>query len=230
MRTLLFPLIVGLGGIAILLSLANWQMDRLAWKEDILANITSKLDAPAVPLLERPDSELDNYRSVIFEGQPTGEELRVLDSGTAAGTGHHIISAFETTDGRRVMVDQGLLGINDADAQVMAPMIETITVQGNLIWPDDPDTQPAQGDEWYTRDVDAMALVLNTEPMLIQLSAASQYDPRLIPLAVDIRNIKNDHLEYAITWLLLAVVWGAMTMFYIARALRQTRPTTEKED
>ncbi len=230
MRNLLFPLIVGLGGLAILVGLANWQLNRLEWKEGILADIRAKLDAPAIPLLENPDPLTDNYLSVIFEGQPTGEELRVLDSGTIAGTGHHIISAFETSDGRRVMVDQGLIGINDASAQSMEPMIETITVQGNLIWPDDPEAQPPQGDEWYSRDVAAMALVLNTEPLLVQLAAASQYDPRLSPLAVDTRNIKNDHLEYAITWMLLAVVWGAMTMFYIARTLRQTRLKTEKED
>ncbi len=230
MRNLLFPLIVGMGGLATLLWLAHWQFQRLEWKEGVLTEIRAKLDAPPVPLSAMPDPDTDNYLSVIFEGQPTGEELRVLDSGTAAGTGHHIISAFETTGGRRVMVDQGLLEINDAQAQAMAPMVQTITVQGNLIWPDDPQGQPPQGDEWYARDVPAMALVLNTEPVLVQLAAASDYDPRLTPLAVDTRNIKNDHLEYAITWLLLAVVWGAMTVFYVIRTLRNAKPKTEKED
>lgn len=229
MRHILFPLIVGLGGLAILIGLANWQINRLDWKEGILEDIRAKLDAPAVPLMTDPNPDTDNYLSIIFEGQPTGEELRVLDSGTAAGTGHHIISAFVTSNGRRIMVDQGLMGINDASAQAMAPLVETVTVQGNLIWPDDPDAQPPEGDEWYARDVAAMALVLNTEPVLVQLSAASEYDPRLSPLAVDTRNIKNDHLEYAITWALLAVVWGGMTMFYIARNLRQSRLKTEKE-
>ena len=230
MRNLLFPIIVGVGGFVILIGLANWQLNRLDWKENILDEIQTKVDAPAVPLLADPNPETDNYRSVIFEGQPTGEELRVLDSGTIAGTGHHIISAFATKDGRRVMVDQGLLGINDTDAQAMEPLVESMTVQGNLIWPDDPEAGPPQGDEWYARDVAAMALVLNTEPLLIQLNAASQYDPRLTSLAIQTQNIKNDHLEYAITWLLLAVVWGAMTMFYIARTLRQARLETEKED
>ena len=230
MRKLLFPVIVGLGGLAILIGLAKWQLDRLDWKEAILDDIRAKLDAPAVTLMEAPDPSTDNYLSVIFEGRPTGEELRVLDSGTAAGTGHHIIAAFETTGGRRIMVDLGLLEINDAEAQAADPMLEAVTVQGNLIWPDDPEVQPPQGDEWYARDVSAMALVLNTEPVLVQLAAASKYDPRLTPLAVDTRNIKNDHLEYAITWLLLAVVWGAMTVFYIARTLRQPKTKTERED
>lgn len=221
MRNLLFPLIIGLGGIAILLNLAFWQLDRLDEKEATIADINAKLAADAVPLPATPDPVEDNYRTVIMQGAATGEEIRFLDSGTPAGTGHHIISAFATADGRRVMVDQGLLEINDAAARAMAPMTAPVTVQGNLIWPDDISDQAPEGDEWYARDVDAMADVLNTEPVLVALSAASDYDPRLTPLAIDTRNIKNDHLEYAITWFLLAVVWAAMTAFYVARSLRR---------
>jgi len=94
-------------------------------------------------------------------------------------------------------------------------------VQGNLIWPDDMSVQAPQGNEWYARDVTAMAQALNTEPVLVVLSAATAYDARLSPLPLDTRNIKNDHLEYAITWFLLAIVWLAMTGVYAWRTLRQ---------
>lgn len=221
MRTLLFPVVVGLGGIAILLWLGFWQLDRLAWKQGVIADIDARLSAPAVPLPATPNAEADNYLTVIVQGAATGEEVRFLDSGTAAGTGHRIISAFVTADGRRIMVDQGLLEINDADARARAPLTQEVTVQGNLIWPDDVSEQPPQGDEWYARDVAAMADALNTEPVMLVLSAASTYDDRLAPLPLDTRTIKNDHLEYAITWFLLAVVWFAMTAFYVGRGLRQ---------
>lgn len=221
MRKLLFPIVIGLGGLAILLWLAAWQLDRLEWKEGILADIENRLSEPPVPLPSTADPATDNYLSVIMEGAATGNEIRFLDSGTAAGTGHRIISVFETTDGRRILLDQGLLGINDLAAQSEDPFTQSVTVQGNLIWPDDVSDEPPSGDEWYARDVAAMAAALETEPLLVVLSAASLYDPRLTPLPVDTRNIKNDHLEYAITWILLAVVWAAMTLFYLARTLRQ---------
>jgi surfeit locus 1 family protein len=115
-----------------------------------------------------------------------------------------------------VMLDQGLLPLY---AEEVAPFTGEVTVQGNLIWPDDISDQAPEGDEWYARDVAAMAQVLNTEPVLVVLAAASQYDDRLTPLAVDTRNIKNDHLEYAITWFLLAVVWMSMTIFYVTRSM-----------
>lgn len=227
MRKLLFPIIIGLGGIVVLLWLGFWQVDRLAWKLGVIAEMDERLAQDPVPLPGSVDPVVDNYRTVILQGAATGEEIRFLDSGTAAGTGHHIISAFETNDGRRVMLDQGLLGINDLDAQNAEPFTDTVTVQGNLIWPDDITDQAPEGDEWYVRDVDAMAQALNTEPVLIVLSAASDYDPRLDPLPVNTRNIKNDHLEYAITWFLLAVVWLSMTAFYTVRVMRQQPMTKE---
>ncbi len=218
MRKIIFPLVIGLGGIAVLLWLGSWQLDRLEWKRGVIADIDARLAADPVPLPASVDPERDNYLTVILQGRATGDEIRFLDSGTAAGTGHRIISAFETGDGRRVMLDQGLLPLYSDD---VAPLTSQVTVQGNLIWPDDISDAPPEGDEWYARDVPAMAQALDTEPVLVVLSAASQYDERLDPLPVDTRNIKNDHLEYAITWFLLAVVWLSMTIFYVVRASRQ---------
>jgi surfeit locus 1 family protein len=218
MRTFLFPLVAGLGGLVVLLYLGFWQMDRLEWKMGIIGEIESRLAADAVPLPDAPTFEEDNYRTVIMQGAATGEEIRFLDSGTVAGTGHRIITAFETVDGRRIMLDQGLLPLY---SETGTPFTDEVTVQGNLIWPDDISKQAPQDGEWYARDVPAMAEALGTEPVLVVLYAATQYDERLTPLPVDTRSIKNDHLEYAITWFLLAVVWLAMTSFYTARILRK---------
>jgi surfeit locus 1 family protein len=217
MRQILFPLVIGLGGIVVLLWLGFWQLDRLEWKLGIIRDIDVRVAADPVPLPAAPNPDADNYLSVIMQGAATGEEIRFLDSGTAAGTGHHIISAFVTADGRRVMLDQGLLPLYEDEGVALTA---EVTVQGNLIWPDDISRQAAIEDEWYARDVAAMAQALGTEPLLVALYAASQYDERLTPLAVDTRNIKNDHLEYAITWFLLSVVWFSMTGFYVVRSIR----------
>jgi surfeit locus 1 family protein len=217
MRQILFPLVIGLGGIVVLLWLGFWQLDRLEWKLEIIRDIDVRVAADPVPLPSAPNPDADNYLSVIMQGAATGEEIRFLDSGTAAGTGHHIISAFVTADGRRVMLDQGLLPLYEDEGVALTA---EVTVQGNLIWPDDISRQAAIEDEWYARDVAAMAQALGTEPLLVALYAASQYDERLTPLAVDTRNIKNDHLEYAITWFLLSVVWFSMTGFYVVRSMR----------
>lgn len=220
-RTLLFSLLIGLGGIAVLLWLGFWQLDRLAWKEGILSEIDARIAADPVPLPDAPDPEADNYLSVRFTGAVRGGEIHVLTSGTAAGTGYRVISAFETTEGRRLLLDQGLLPLEQKAAP---PSDDQNDVLGTLLWPDDVNSSTPEPDLakniWFARDVAAMAEALETEPVLVVARTMSAPDPRLTPLPVDTGTIKNDHLEYAITWFLLAAVWAGMTGYLIYRSRR----------
>lgn len=222
LRKLLFPLILGAGGIAILLWLGFWQVDRLAWKESILAEIDARIAGAPVPLPLVAAPEADNYRAVSFEGRGIGDELHVLVSGTAAGTGYRAIRAFEARDGRRVLVDQGLLALEAKDDP--APDVAA-QITGTLIWPDDKNSSTPEPDLarniWFARDVATMADRLDTEPLMIVAHTMSPADPRLTPLPVDSSTIKNDHWEYAVTWFLLAFVWALMSGYLIVRTLRQ---------
>ena len=222
MRTIFFPLILGVGGVAVLLWLGFWQLDRLAWKQAVLADIDARLMAAPVPVAAGMTEAGDEYRAVVLSGVPTGEELHVLVSGTAAGTGYRVISGFETDSGLRVMVDQGLLPL---EAKGAAPLVAPMQVEGTLLWPDDrnsstPDPDVA-GNIWFARDVGPMAEVLGTAPLMVVARQVTPPDPRLTVLPVDVATIKNDHWEYAVTWFLLAAVWGAMTLYFIYRATRR---------
>ena len=222
MRKLLFPLILGLGGVAVLLWLGTWQLQRLAWKEGILADVDARLAAPAAVLPTAPTEAEDEYRAVSLTGTPVGEELHVLVSGTAAGTGYLAITAFETDTGRRILLDQGLLPLEDKD---LPRPDRPVDVTGTLIWPDDVNSSTPAPDLgrniWFGRDVAAMAAALDTEPLMVTVRQMSPPDPRLTPLPIDSAGIKNDHLEYAITWFLLAAVWAVMSGFLVIRTLRQ---------
>ena len=66
-RTFLF-LLFGLAGIAVLVSLGVWQMQRLAWKEGVLAEIEARITAPPVPLPAAADPEADKYLPVEMTG------------------------------------------------------------------------------------------------------------------------------------------------------------------
>lgn len=221
LRKLLFPLIVGLGGIAVLLWLGFWQVERLAWKKDVLADISARMAAAPVPLSLDLTEAADEYRAVTLSGTTTGQELHVLVSGTAAGTGFRVISALVMDDGTRVMVDQGLLPIEAKDA---APLIAPVQITGTVIWPDDQNSSTPDPDIaenfWFARNVTTMAAALDTAPIMVVARSVAPADPRLTALPVDTANIKNDHLEYAITWFLLAAVWAIMSGFFAFRTLR----------
>jgi len=222
MRKILFPLFLGISGCAILISLCIWQINRLAEKEGILDEIDGRLAGAARPLTLDVVEDSDEYTRVTFAGMTTGEELHVLVSGTSAGSGYRVISEFQTDQGTKILLDQGLL---PWDAKETSPLITDMKVTGTLLWPDDQNSSTPNADLeaniWYARNVTNMAEVLGTEPLMVVVTHTQPQDPRLTPLPVGTANIKNDHLEYAITWFLLAVVWAIMTVFLIIRTTRQ---------
>lgn len=221
MRRILFPLILGLSGVIVLCWLGFWQLERLGWKEGVLADINGRITAPPVAMPDTPNAATDNYMAVTLTGTVTGPELHVLASGTAAGTGYRVIRAFEATDGRRILIDVGLLQLDDKSRPLTA---QTGTLTGNLIWPDDVNDATPDPDLdkniWFGRDVTTMSATLQTDPLMVVARSLTPADPRTTPLPVDTANIKNDHLSYAVTWFGLALVWAAMTIFLISRTLR----------
>jgi len=222
LRKLIFPLLLGIAGCGVLISLGVWQVQRLAWKEGILAELDSRLTGAPQPFDFSATEEINEYTRVTLSGTPTGEELHVLTSGTAAGTGYRVISKFTLDDGNDILLDLGLLPLDIKDA---APLITPMQITGTLLWPDDQNSSTPDPDTtkniWFARNVELMSAALSTQPFMVVVSTATPADPRLTALPVETSGIKNDHLEYAITWFLLAIVWAAMTMFLIFRTTRQ---------
>ena len=221
MARLIFPIILGLSGVVVLLFLGGWQVDRLGWKEGILAEIDARIAAAPVAIPVDPNEADDEYLAVNFAGVPVGDELHVLTSGTAQGTGYRAITALQLDDGRRILLDQGLIALEAKDAPRSFAALEGT---GNLVWPDDVNSSTPAPDLdkniWFGRDVEAMAAILETLPIMVILNNATGLDARVAPLPVDSAGVKNDHLNYAITWFLLAIVWAIMTLFLITRILR----------
>ncbi|WP_370230439.1 SURF1 family protein [Cognatishimia sp.] len=218
MQRLILPLGFGIIGIVILVSLGNWQMRRLAWKEDILAQIDARIAAETVPLPEVLDPEADRFLAVQVDGQMTTDELHVYASTKTTGAIYRVIAAFETTDGRRILVDRGWIKPEFKDSPRAA---SDVVIEGNLHWPEERDSYTPEndlaGNIWFARDVEAMAAALNTAPILVVARETSQTNPAVTPLPVTSTGIPNDHLNYAVTWYGLALVWLAMTLYYLRR-------------
>jgi len=217
---LILPLLFGLGGFAVLVALGLWQLQRLDWKEGVIADIEGRIGAAPVALPAAPDIETDNYLPVTVTGTITAAPLRVLGSWRGAGTGFRVIVPLETGD-RRILVDLGVVPL-DYGAEIALPD-SALEIVGNLNWPDDQNdgTPPPDGDLWYARDLPAMAGALDTEPLLI---VARSVTPQTIPAPtpVGVEGIPNSHLGYAIQWFGLALVWLGMTVFLLWRIRRRT--------
>ncbi|MEL6889648.1 MAG: SURF1 family protein, partial [Pseudomonadota bacterium] len=111
-------------------------------------------------------------------------------------------------------------------ADVLVTPATAITLIGNLDAPQEADGfTPAPdlaSNLWFARDVPAMAQALDTQPILVVLRNAPEIDLGVTPWPVDTAGIPNDHLQYAITWFSLALIWGAMTGYFLLRTCRGT--------
>ncbi len=219
-RQMIGPLIVGVAGVAILLSLGIWQVQRLAWKHGVLSEIEARIEAAAEPIAAVPDPLRDNFQPVVETGISGDQEIHVLASRKHKGAGYRVITAFSLGE-RRLMLDRGFIVIEDKNVVRTA---KEITVTGNLHWPVEVDSYTPAPDKvagiWFARDVAAMAATLDTEPVLIV--ARSDTGDAIEPHPVSVGSIPDDHLEYAITWFSLAAVWFGMTLFLLWRIKRRT--------
>ncbi|WP_306152765.1 SURF1 family protein [Roseovarius sp. MMSF_3281] len=221
MARYLIPLIFGLAGIAVLVSLGLWQVQRLAWKEGVLADIEARIAAEPVALPGELDPQADRYLPVEVRGRLGDEALRVLVSQKHVGAGYRVISALDT-GGRRILLDRGFIKVAE---DIPAAPEGQVTVRGNVHWPDDRNSSTPEndleGNTWFARDLDQMAGVLNTEPLMVVARDTSFSDAPVTPLPVDTDNIPNDHLEYAVTWFGLAAIWAVMSGYFLWR-MRKT--------
>lgn len=220
MKKLIFPIVLGTLGTGILIWLGIWQLQRLEWKETVLAQIDARILDTPVALPRHPNQTDDQFLPVQVTGHLTTREIHVLASRKGLGAGYRLITAFQT-GGRDILVDRGFIPTPDKDA---ARPDKDITITGNLHWPDEQGSSIPEPDIaaniWFARDVAAMAKQLGTEPVL--LVARSDTGDGTDPFPVDSSGIPNDHLNYAITWFLFATVWFGMTVYMLWRIKRQT--------
>ena len=217
MRRYLFPLIVGVLGCAILISLGTWQLRRMDWKEGMIAQIQSRIHSPPVALPAAPDPSM-KYMPVLVAGETTGEEIDVLSGTREQGGGYQVVSGFVTDDGRRILLDRGFV---DQDHKRVPRPATRLEVAGNLHWPDEKGSAtPAPNltaNIWFARDVPAMAEALGTEPVLVVAAEVRGDGQGVMPMPVAVEGIPNNHLSYAAQWFMIAVAWAGMTVALIWR-------------
>lgn len=215
--------------LAILLALGAWQMERLAWKRELLAHIAALQSAPARPIDQvlTSNAGLDFARvTAVCPGLASAPYVK-LYSLIDGQIGVRLISACVLTTGPygSVMVDRGFLA--ETVTQRPAQSVSTVptAVAGVLRQPDKANfvTPVPQNDQWYSRDVAAMAKALKADrPAPVMLFAETSTNPEikgLLPIAVP-TEISNRHLEYALTWFGLA---AALLGVYVAVLVRGRR-------
>ncbi len=227
--------------VALLASLGFWQLRRLAWKEALIAEVDARAHGQPAPLaaswtgLAAAD---DEYRHVALHGVYDRSQAAFLFATPLRPRpgqdepGYLVISPLKLEDGRIVLVERGFVDAAKRDAFVAADraaMPQPVDVTGLLRFDEPPRWfQPADdvaGHVFYTRNVGAMAASLgltSAAPFMIDADAS----PADAPLEGGQTRIAfpNNHLEYAVTWFGLAIVWAAAFAVYAWGARKAAGP------
>jgi surfeit locus 1 family protein len=210
--------------VAGLLALGTWQVHRLSWKLDLIERVNQRVHAPATaapgtdqwPRLNKAD---DEYRRVRVTGTFLHDRETLVQAVTELGGGFWVLTPLRTADGSVVLVNRGFVPPEQRDRATRSasdPAGET-TVTGLLRWSEAGNgflrnNDPAAG-RWYARDVPAIATargLSNVAPYFIDAEAGApvgEGGKHVWPQGgLTVVTFSNNHLGYAITWYVLALM------------------------
>lgn len=208
------------GALAIFLAfcaLGVWQVQRLAWKTELIARVEARLAADPIPAPGPGDwarlATADEYRRISVDGRYAEGADTLVKAVTVRGPGFWVMTPLTTPQGWTVLVNRGFVP-DDARAEAdRIPPHGPVTVTG-LLRLSQPggaflrSNQPQAG-RWYSRDTAAIAATLGlpeAAPYFIDAEAGA--DDRLPIGGLTVVSFRNNHLGYALTWFALAALWA----------------------
>lgn len=226
-------------GVAILIGLGIWQLDRKTWKENLILTVTTRAarapqDLPPRASWPRLVPEGNEYARVAFPVEfLDGEEALVYTAGSSLradvkGQGYWVFAPARLAGGSVVLINRGFVPSDRKDAATRtegAPR-GSVDIVGYMRWPEArglfTPADDVKGNVWYVRDPQAMA-----EAHKWQVAAPFYVDQELPvppgglpkPGKIEVQ-MPNNHLQYALTWFGLALALAGVYVVWLAGRFR----------
>ncbi|MCF4097801.1 SURF1 family protein [Maritalea mediterranea] len=223
------------------LALGFWQLDRLQWKEQLIASANDRLNAERMDIPSKAawadlDPDTFDFQKVRMTGQFLDCcEARVFISlpkkrDRYSGPGYWIVTPFELAEGGVVYVNRGFapqeLTLPKAE-YARAPQGE-LTLEGYMRRPERVGSATLEPDlakqvDWVINPARLNEILFpeleDVAPFYVNLSSPTAND---LPQAPDeaALNFTNRHLEYAFTWFGLAALMPILAIFWLIRTRR----------
>jgi surfeit locus 1 family protein len=232
---LLWPTLLALAGLAVLISLGTWQLERKAWKEGLLAKIAARVGAAPVPIsavtqTQPPGADFE-YLHVAATGRFLHDKERYLYAPSPAGLAWHVYTPLELGPGLVVWVNRGSVpdarkapatraqGQGEGSTEVRG--VVRLVPAPTMFTP----ANDAAGNLWYWPDIPAMTASAFPDGSVRAMGGlfveadAEPAPPGGLPRGGVTRiSLPNRHLEYALTWYGLALTLiGVFLAFAISR-------------
>ena len=220
----IIPSIATLIGLCILLSLCLWQVHRLNWKKDLIETRVTRFEDNS-RYLEEVNIPLNNeFTRVKVEGAFLNDKEMFMPALSKNGNnGFHILVPLKQANGKNVIFDTGWVPSQRKDKKTRKENIDNVFSfkeavirlpgrKGKYQPNNDPDDN-----FWFYVEPDKMTDFLNINLEKSFYLEAVNDGPGGYPLGGQTRiYIRNNHLQYAITWLLIACT---LVGVYLASAI-----------
>jgi surfeit locus 1 family protein len=232
-RLHLWPTVFSVPAVLVLIGLGVWQIERLQWKEGLIAQRDRMVVAAPIPPPQTLDeARVNEFRHVVDSGVLLNDKEIFLAAASDSGrSGYQVLAPLREADGRIVFVNRGFipLELKDPAKRGAGEPAGTVQITGLLrIAPVKkpsfflPDNRPDLN-LWFWVDLPAIAkaaAVDNVAPFYID--ADKTPNPGGWPQGGVTRlELPNDHLQYAITWFALAI---ALIVIYVLYHRRNPPP------
>ncbi|MEL6959084.1 MAG: SURF1 family cytochrome oxidase biogenesis protein [Pseudomonadota bacterium] len=198
--------------LVVMVLLGNWQMDRLAWKLDLIEQVEANAYGEPVPA---PLGDAPEYLRVEISGSYQHEDSLTIKALTDLGPGSWVMTPLATSDGL-FWVNQGFVptGLAPSDWDVplgavsVTGLVRETQPGGTLLEANDPDAG-----RWYSADVAQMSNSAGFRSAVPYFITAEHVgDPTGYPRGgLTKLEFRNKHLSYALTWYAMAALFfGAM--------------------
>jgi len=206
---LIVPLFVILVGLGI------WQVERMHWKLGLIAEMTRNMHGAPIAIDQALAAGVSaaQYRHVSLTGHfLNAEESYVFATGPHGVPIYHVLTPLVTDDGRTFLIDRGIVppALRGASARPKGELTGEQRVTGVLRTPDPPGPFTPAPDLarkiWYARDLRGIATAQHLRlASAVVIEADATPNPGGWPRGGQtLVNLPNDHLQYALTWFLLA--------------------------
>ncbi|MDN8612707.1 SURF1 family protein [Variovorax ginsengisoli] len=222
-------------------ALGTWQLERRAWKLDLIERVDQRVHAPAVdapgpgqwPRVNRAD---DEYRHVRATGRFLHDRETLVQATTELGSGYWVLTPLRMADGRSLLVNRGFVSpaqqkqraarresgpAEPAEAVTVTGLLRMTEPRGALLRDNDPGA-----DRWYSRDVMAIAQargLSDVAPYFVDADAVAAAPGGPVG-GLTVIAFPNNHLVYALTWYALALMVAGATWIVV----RQERHRAEE--
>ena len=204
----------------ICLSLSVWQIKRLKWKEDLINNLENAYNADAININELSGNLLNfKFKKVFLEGYFVNEKSMFLGPRVnKEQVGYNLITPFSLKDDRYILINRGWLKEKiKIKKEEKKYKIKGILKEANIKNVFTPKNSMNEN-LWFYINTDQMSefsQVKVIDNIFLTLIESNPDDKFVVINSVP--KISNNHLQYSITWAILAFLFLIMNYIYCNR-------------